>query len=48
MTGNKHNHEGQSGEHGEPGPGPYWQRMHRDWHFWLCAVFMAAALAMTF
>lgn len=46
MTGNKHNHEGQSGEHGEPGPGPYWQRMHRDWHFWLCAVFMAAALAI--
>jgi hypothetical protein len=25
MTGNRHNHEGQSGEHGEPGPGPYWQ-----------------------
>ena len=46
MTGNKHNHEGESGEHGEPGPGPYWQRMHRDWRFWVCAFLMAAALAV--
>jgi fructose-bisphosphate aldolase class I len=33
MTGNKHNHEGNSGDSGEPGPGPYWRRMHRDWRF---------------
>ena len=24
MTGSKHNHEGNSGDSGEPGPGPYW------------------------
>jgi hypothetical protein len=46
MTGNQHNHEGNSGEHGEEGPGPYWQRVHRDWRFWVCAFFMAAALAI--
>ena len=46
MTGNKHNREGERGEHGEPAPGPYWQRMHRDWRFWVCAFFMAAALAI--
>jgi hypothetical protein len=46
MTGNRHNHEGDRGEHGEPSPGPYWQRMHRDWRFWVCALLMAAALAI--
>jgi hypothetical protein len=42
----RHNHEGQSGELGEPGPGPYWQRMDRDWRFWVCAFFMAVALVI--
>ncbi len=46
MTGSKHNREGNSGEGGEAGPGPYWMRMHRDWRFWIGAVFMAAALAI--
>jgi hypothetical protein len=46
MTGNKHNPEGERGEHGEPSPGPHWQRMHRDWRFWVCALMMAAALAI--
>lgn len=46
MTGNRHNHEGDRGEHGEPSPGPYWQRMHRDWRFWVCALLMAGALAI--
>jgi len=46
MTGNRHNHEGNSGESGEPGPGPYWTRMLRDWRFWVGAFFMAAALAI--
>lgn len=45
MTGNKHNWEGHS-EGGEPDPGPYWKRMHRDWRFWVGAVLMAAALAV--
>src|ERR1035438_1674536 len=27
-------------------PGPYWKRVHRDWRFWVGAVFMAAALAI--
>lgn len=46
MTGNRHNHEGHSGDQGEAGPGPYWTRMHRDWRFWVCALMMAAALAI--
>lgn len=46
MTGSKHNQEGNSGEGGEAGPGPYWKRMHRDWRFWAGAVFMSAALAI--
>ena len=46
MTGNQHNHEGVSGEHGQTDPGPYWRRMHRDWRFWVCAFLMAAALAV--
>ena len=46
MTGNKHNHEGSSGESGEPDPGPYWRRMHRNWRFWAGALFMAGALAV--
>ncbi len=46
MTGNKHNHEVNSNDHGEPDPGPYWSRMHRDWRFWVGALFMAAALAI--
>jgi alpha-glucuronidase len=46
MTGSKHNPEGNSSDSGEPDPGPYWRRMHRDWRFWVGAVFMAAALAI--
>ncbi len=46
MTGSKHNQEGNSGEGGESGPGPYWKRMHRDWRFWAGAVFMSVALAI--
>jgi hypothetical protein len=46
MTGSKHNREGNSGEDSEPDPGPYWRRMHRDWRFWVGAVFTAAALAI--
>ena len=46
MTGNRHNHEGNSGDGGEPGPGPYWRRMHRDWRFWVGAILMAAALSV--
>jgi hypothetical protein len=46
MTGNKHNYEGMSTDSGEPDPGPYWKRMHRDWRFWVGAVFMFAALAI--
>ena len=46
MTGNKHNTEGHSGDHGEQDPGPYWHRMHRDWRFWVCAFLMAVALAV--
>ena len=38
MTGNRHNHEGNSGDSGEPGPGPYWRHMHRDWRFWVGAI----------
>jgi len=46
MTGSKHNMEGNGNDSGEPDPGPYWRRMHRDWRFWIGAVFMAAALAI--
>jgi len=46
MTGNKHNLEGNSSDKGEPDPGPYWRRMHRDWRFWIGAVFVGAALAI--
>jgi hypothetical protein len=46
MTGNRHNFEGNSGDRGESNPGPYWQRMHRDWRFWVGAVFMFVALAV--
>jgi hypothetical protein len=46
MTGNKHNHAGESSDYGEPGPGPYWHRMHRDWRFWVGALLMSSALAI--
>ena len=46
MTGNRHFTEGHSGDQGETNPGPYWQRMHRDWRFWVCAFLMAVALAV--
>jgi hypothetical protein len=46
MTGNKHNPEGNSSDSGEPDPGPYWRRVHRDWRFWACAIIMAAAIAI--
>jgi hypothetical protein len=46
MTGSKHNHEGNSGDSGEPEPGPYWKRMHRDWRFWVGAILMGTALAV--
>lgn len=46
MTGNKHNWEGHSGDNGEPDPGPYWKRMHRDWRFWMGALFMLTALGI--
>ena len=46
MTGNRHNHEGHSGDSGEPEPGPYWKRMHRDWRFWIGAILMGAAIAV--
>jgi hypothetical protein len=46
MTGSKHNHEGNSSDKGEPGAGPYWARMHRDWRFWLGALLMGTALAV--
>jgi len=46
MTGSKNNHEGNGSDKGEPSPGPYWTRMHRDWRFWFGALLMAAALAV--
>jgi hypothetical protein len=46
MTGSKYNQEGNSSDSGEPDPGPYWRRMHRDWRFWVGAIFVAAALAI--
>jgi hypothetical protein len=46
MTGNRHNREGNSSDGGEPGAGPYWKRMHRDWRFWIGAVFMFAAISI--
>jgi len=46
MTGSKHNLEGNSSNSGEPDPGPYWRRMHRDWRFWVGAVFMVMAIAI--
>jgi hypothetical protein len=46
MTGNKHNWEGHSGDSGEPDPGPYWKRMHRDWRFWIGAILMFAAIGI--
>ena len=38
MTGSKTNREGNSSDVGEPDPGPYWRRMHRDWRFWVGAL----------
>lgn len=46
LTGNRHNPKGNTNDSGEPDPGPYWRRMHRDWRFWLGAVFMALALTV--
>jgi len=46
MTGNKRNPEGNGGERSEPDLGPYWKRMHRDWRFWVAAIFMFTALAI--
>ena len=46
MTGNKHNPEGHSGDHGEANPGPYWYGCIGTRRFWVCAFMMAAALAI--
>jgi hypothetical protein len=46
MTGNRHNREGNSDGGGEPEPGPYWKRVHRDWRFWIGAVLMFAAISI--
>ena len=46
MTRSKYNHEGNSGESGDPDPGPYWRRMHRDSRFWIGAMLMTAAIAI--
>jgi hypothetical protein len=46
MTGSKHNREGESGDKGEPSPGPYFLRMHRHWWFWVCAALLGAAIAI--
>ena len=46
MTGSKHNLEGNSGNGGEPDPGPYWRRMHSDWRFWFGAALMITAIAI--
>jgi hypothetical protein len=46
MTGSKHNLEGNTNESGEPDPGPYWRRMHKDWRFWVGAVLMSAAIVV--
>ncbi len=46
MTGSKHNQEGNSSDTGAPDPGPYWRRMHRNWWFWVGALFMAAAIGV--
>ena len=42
MTGSKYNLEGNSRDRGEPDPGPYWRRMHRDRRFRIGTVFMTA------
>ena len=46
MTGSKHIQEGNSGDCGEPEPGPYWKRMHRDWRFWVGALLMFGAISI--
>jgi hypothetical protein len=46
MTGSKNNFEGNSSDSGEPDPGPYWRRMHRDWRFWIGALLMFAAISI--
>jgi hypothetical protein len=46
MTGSKHNPEGNTNDSGEPDPGPYWRRMHRDWRFWVGVVFLSVAIAV--
>jgi hypothetical protein len=46
MTGNKHNIAGNTNHKGEPDPGPYWRRMHRDLRFWIGAFFMFAAISI--
>ena len=46
MTGSKHNREGNSNERNEADPGPYWRRMHRDWRFWVGAIFMFSAISV--
>jgi len=37
------NHSAHSGEHSND-LGPYWKRAHRDWRFWVGALFMSVAL----
>jgi hypothetical protein len=46
VTGNQHNAEGNRGDRGEPDPGPYWRRMHRDPRFWVGAAFMFVAITI--
>jgi hypothetical protein len=44
MTGNRHNHEGDSDDSGEPDPDPYWKRIYRDWRFWIGAILTFAPI----
>jgi hypothetical protein len=46
MMGNRHGHEGNIGDSGEPKPGSYWKRVYRDWRVWIGAILMLVPISM--
>ena len=42
-----HGHQGLDLEYIDPRLSPHWKRAHRDWRFWVGALFISVAIVMT-
>jgi hypothetical protein len=48
MSEAKHHHHPDEGPRAKADPDrvPYWKRAHRDWRFWVAAIFLFAAIGV--